>query len=170
MAKEYLDKTGLAYFWQKIKDYVDSHSGGGLSIDDIYPVGSIYMSANNVNPSTLFSGTTWTQIKGRFLLASDDTQIWGRDKYIVGDTGGEETHTLTTSEMPSHTHTFVAGGSSINIGTTTAETTAGFTSASSGGLWANTNKRRSAINSTGGGDAHNNMPPYMVVSIWQRTA
>ena len=38
----------------------------------IYPVGSIYMSTNSTNPSTLFGGT-WKQIKDRFLLACGDS-------------------------------------------------------------------------------------------------
>ena len=67
-------------------------------INTIYPVGSIYMSANATNPSTLFPGTTWTELQGRFLLGHSST-------YDLGDTGGEATHTLTSSEMPSHSHT-----------------------------------------------------------------
>ena len=54
------------------KDYVGSHGGGGLTIDDIYPIGSIYMSVNSTDPGTLFSGTSWTRIKDTFLLASGD--------------------------------------------------------------------------------------------------
>lgn len=74
---------------------------------DIYPVGSIYMSVNNVNPSTVFGGT-WEQIKDKFLLACGDT-------YNNGATGGSATHTpsgtvgnhtLTAAEIPSHTHTY----------------------------------------------------------------
>lgn len=140
-----------------------------LTIDDIYPIGSIYMSANDVDPSALFSGTIWEQIKERFLFGTGDSEGWGGTKlYPVGATGGETTHTLTESEMPSHTHTFATGGRALAIDTTTAETTSGFTSG--GGLWAGNNKRRSAINETGGGQSHNNMPPYLVVSIWKRTA
>ena len=64
--------------------------------ETIYPIGSIYMSVNNVNPSTVFGGT-WEQIKDKFLLACGDT-------YNNGATGGEATHTLTSDEMPSHNH------------------------------------------------------------------
>ena len=65
-------------------------------IDMIYPIGSTYISVNSVNPSFLFGGT-WEQLKDRFLLGSGDT-------YSAGTTGGKATHTLTTNEMPSHTH------------------------------------------------------------------
>ena len=65
-------------------------------LNKVYPVGSIYMSVNNSNPSTLFGGT-WEEIQGKFLL--------GRSTgHAAGTTGGEETHTLTSNEMPAHTH------------------------------------------------------------------
>ena len=50
------------------------NNGGSTKvlIDAIYPVGSIYMSVNNVNPSVLFGGT-WEQIKDTFLLSAGDT-------------------------------------------------------------------------------------------------
>jgi hypothetical protein len=67
------------------------------ALNIIYPVGSIYMSVNNVSPET-FMGGTWEQIKDTFLLSAGDT-------YTAGATGGEATHTLTVEEIPSHTHT-----------------------------------------------------------------
>ena len=66
-------------------------------IDLTYPVGSIYMSTRSESPEVLFPGTRWYTISGRFLFGSDDG-------YAVGTRGGEATHTLTESEMPSHTH------------------------------------------------------------------
>lgn len=74
-------------------------------IDMIYPVGSIYMSTVSISPSQLFGFGEWEQIKDTFLLAAGDN-------HALSSTGGEETHTLTTSEMPSHTHT----GSSDSAG------------------------------------------------------
>ena len=66
------------------------------AINQMYPVGSIYMSVNDTNPHDLFGGT-WEQIKDRFLLAAGDT-------YAAGRTGGEAQHKLTVDEMPSHNH------------------------------------------------------------------
>lgn len=79
---------------------VGGGSGGGLTFDDIYPVGSIYMSVGSTSPATLFGGT-WVQIEDTFLLASGAN-------YANGATGGEATHTLTASEsgLPAHTHGF----------------------------------------------------------------
>jgi hypothetical protein len=65
-----------------------------------YPVGSIYMSVNNIEPSTLFGGV-WEQISGRFLIGCG-----GQGGFNNGDTGGSWDHTITTNHLPSHTHYF----------------------------------------------------------------
>lgn len=129
---------------------------GSISFDDIYPVGSIYMSVNSTNPSNLFGGT-WTQLKDRFLLGAGST-------YTNGSTGGEASHTLTVNEMPSHSHpqyVTVSSGGSLSAN-------CDYDSYSSG------NARKSAQNvstgTTGGGNSHNNMPPYLVVYMWKRTS
>ena len=119
--------------------------------DLIYPVGSIYMSVNAVNPTTLFGGT-WVQIEDTFLLAAGSI-------YAAGSTGGEATHTLTVAEIPSHSHHVRTQGSE------TAQNALTYTSqknrlAGSGTL----------VQNTGGGQPHNNMPPYLAVHVWQRTA
>lgn len=79
-------------------------------VDMIYPVGSIYMSVNQVSPSSLFGGT-WVQIKDRFLLGVGDT--YGVSETTGGSTsvkytpvGSNEPCTLTTAQIPSHNHTF----------------------------------------------------------------
>lgn len=63
-----------------------------------WPVGSIYMSINNIEPSTLFGGV-WEQISGRFLIGCG-----GQGGFNNGDTGGSWDHTITTNHLPSHTH------------------------------------------------------------------
>ena len=87
--------------------FSDSDSGmplwnGVPLLNLFYPVGSIYWSSKNTNPSTLFGGT-WTQIKDKFILAAGDS-------YSNGATGGAATVTLTVSNMPSHTHSFTPSG------------------------------------------------------------
>ena len=62
----------------------------------LYPVGSVYISFNSTDPSTLFGGT-WTRLKDRFLLASGDA-------YAPNTTGGSATKTITTDNLPNHTH------------------------------------------------------------------
>lgn len=121
-------------------------------IEYLYPVGSIYMSANSTDPSTIFGGT-WTRIKDRFLLSAGDD-------YTAGDTGGEATHVLTTQEMPSHTHSQTVTYSSQSPTVNWALTWSGN----------NYNGNWQSTGSAGENKAHNNMPPYLVVYCWQRTA
>lgn len=118
-----------------------------------YPVGSIYMSVNNTDPGT-FIGGTWEQIEDVFLLAAGST-------YTAGSTGGEAEHTLIEDELPSHSHQLkynVVYRQSVSSGGGVRNFTA---SATEGTLDAE---------STGGGAAHNNMPPYLAVYVWKRTA
>jgi len=124
--------------------------GGGTSIDAVYPVGSIYMSVNSTDPGTLFSGTTWEQLKDRFLLGAGDT-------YTAGTTGGEATHTLTLQEIPSHNHSYTARSTSMDADGYSGDV-----------LWRGTTS--GTTGNAGGGQAHNNLPPYLVVYMWKRTA
>lgn len=91
-------------------------AGNGISISDrheisvdknmllnfCYPIGSLYWSSKNTNPSTLFGGT-WVQVKDKFVLAAGDT-------YNAGATGGSASVNLTTANLPSHSHTFTPKG------------------------------------------------------------
>lgn len=128
-------------------------------IDIIYPVGSIYMSLNSANPSTLFGGT-WEQVKGRFLVGAGT-------KYKAGSTGGEATHTLTANEMPEHAH-YMASGNSGGDSTWTPD--AGSYLVDSVTTDKTTYWAQIGMNNAGGSAAHNNMPPYLAVYIWKRTA
>ncbi len=135
-----------------------------LNFDLIYPVGSIYMSVNNTKPSVLFGGT-WEQIKDRFLLSAGDI-------YIGGSTGGEATHTLSKDEMPIHEHGFLdywgtTYDSSATQGTRNCVAINGDGSGLDSSSGANA---RTKTAEAGGGQAHNNMPPYLTVYMWQRIA
>lgn len=119
-----------------------------------YPVGSIYISVSPTNPGTLFGGTWTTFSNGRALVGwfSADTDFDTAEKY-----GGEKAHTLTVAEIP---------GSNVNIYT---GATGG--SLSGGALTYAGGRSGSAYGTISyGGGAHNNMPPYMVVYMWKRTA
>ena len=122
-------------------------------LDLVYPIGSIYLSTNSNSPST-FLGGTWERIQDKFLLASGST-------YSAGSTGGEATHTLTTSEMPKHKHGVGYVGSGAN----------GIYAGMPGTSKEPTNYNNELfINYAGGDQPHNNMPPYLAVYVWKRTA
>lgn len=73
-------------------------------INAIYPVGSIYINVNEINPSILFGGL-WERIKGKFLVGVDEDDSNYSSSNV---TGGEKTHTLTVAEMPSHIHALMS--------------------------------------------------------------
>lgn len=145
-----------------------------------HPVGSYYWSSENTNPATLFGGT-WVQVTDKFILAAGST-------YTAGDTGGSATVTLTKEQMPSHTHTFTGNAlgnhkHTIKMHNTEQEAsgygvsqTATFTNrvliTASSNFISTENASAgtpSGTNSdTGGGQAHNNMPPYEVAYCWKR--
>lgn len=78
---------------------------------DLFPIGAIYLTANNTNPGT-FLGGTWAQIaQGRTLIG---VGTLGSDTYTAGAEGGEARVTLTTTEMPSHNHGGMTGGQSAS--------------------------------------------------------
>lgn len=127
------------------------------------PIGSIYISVNSTNPSTYFGGT-WEQIKDRFLLACGSS-------YANGTTGGEATHKLTTSEMPSHGHDLVYGSKTSTSGLVVSYVGSGYNSLSlDNWSWVASGVRQNIYARNEGGDqAHNNMPPYLAVYVWKRT-
>lgn len=125
-------------------------------LDKIYPVGSIYMSSHNVSPES-FLGGTWLPIQDRFLISAGG-------KYSAGATGGESTHTLTIDEMPSHRH-------DENYGNVAWVDDNGAGSSVFGNLVTYNQTRTSKTNvtsSVGGGQPHNNIPPYYAVYMWER--
>ena len=132
----------------------------------IYPVGAIYMSASSTSPASLFGGT-WEQIQNRFLLAAGSS-------YEAGNTGGEATHKLTANEIPSHTHALRANtswGESETLGAWKQYVSSGILmDAGSSGTTITTSYYYDVPQHVGGGAAHNNMPPYLVVYMWKRTA
>ena len=141
--------------------------GGKTIFDLIYPVGSIYMSVNSTSPATLFGGT-WERIQDRFLLAAGST-------YAAGGMDGEATHTLKVEELPSHAHPTNDGNQYITMPATGASPARkhvkGDSSSSIYALCSADNPiYRKDAPSAGGGGAHNNMPPYLTVYVWKRTA
>lgn len=173
-----------------VKAYINNTLTAELDakFKDIYPVGSIYMSVNAANPGTLFGGT-WEQLKDRFLVAAGGS-------YAAAATGGAATVTLKTANLPAHTHTGTTNDGGLhdhggpynsNFYTTRGDRGAevdgveqgqAFSeSGNSGGLrregltaYGGTHSHTFTTNSAGGGQAFSNLPPYLAVYMWKRTA
>lgn len=150
----------------------------------IYPIGSVYMNVNDTSPATLFGGT-WVQLPDRFLLGAGTS-------YLAGSIGGEATHLLSETEIPWHYHPFSGytgtAGSHIHTGNTLelrqtnsynytndAARPIGSSYSYAGVTIVNPNGDHNhtfsgSTSGIGGSGAHNNMPPYLVVYMWKRTA
>jgi microcystin-dependent protein len=160
-----------------------------------YPIGSIYWTGkapdDGGDPNVLFGGT-WVQIKDKFIWAKGDTDT-------LNATGGAKTVTLSTAEMPSHSHGGITGvdspdhahaishghsGYFIRYTSSGGETTPSWGSGGGGTYAAGslgvydfngyssgaTARHQHGITAEGGGGAHENMPPYIVKYCWERTA
>ena len=150
-----LDESGWVYYRTPAELLADIGAATASAIlDKAYPVGSIYMSVNSINPKNFFGGT-WVQIKDRFLLAAGTT-------YKAGTTGGEATHTLTESEMPSHNHAVYFPNDAAADHSAPGNYPDGPSDSTYYAVGSYTS-------SAGGGAAHNNMPPYIAVYVWKRT-
>ena len=145
-----------------------------MFLNKVYPVGAVYISLTATNPHDLFGGT-WEQIQGRFLLACGNNTANTDNTYgslnanvinrTAGEQGGEAVHTLTTSEMPSHAHPIRYGSVGSSSSDTYASVRVPYNQAQ-----ARVGEDDQGMQSAGGGQAHNNMPPYLAVYMWRRTA
>lgn len=148
-----------------------------ITLNQVYPVGSIYLSVNSTNPATLFGGT-WEQLKDRFLLGCSST-------YSNGSTGGSATnshthsvttsgtvgsHTLTVNEIPSHTHDALVrwsegggGSAKISAGYEWGDAYAACPTTATGGSAGHSHGFSGSTVTSGGASNTNNMPPYLAV-------
>lgn len=154
-----------------------------------WPIGSVYIAVVGTSPATLLGFGTRSAIGSGKVLVGQDTNDTDFD--VLEETGGEKTHTLTTSEMPSHTHTqdshnhtqnshthtlstilrTATTGADTTYLTESSDTSSTKDSAKTTDATTATNQATTATNQNTGGDtAHNNMPPYLVVCMWKRTA
>lgn len=173
--------------------YQSKHTGAAIdaSVDTtqqilnmIYPVGSIYMSVNNVSPAT-FIGGTWTALTDRVLIGAGSS-------YTVNATGGATSHThtsaahthttaghtLTVNEIPSHTHGMTLNNYSDNNYTggfkweyvKSGYFKGGGTYILYEGGGASHSHGNTGSTTPGNTGSSSNLPPYLAVYMWKRTA
>ncbi len=165
---------------------MDTKITGGLTINNktifdlVYPVGSIYMSVSSTNPGSLFGGTWTAWGQGRVPVGVNTSGTFNS----VEKTGGSETHKLTVAQMPSHTHTqnshrhnygrpALFGGENDDDGSIFTPRYSGRTSSQYKGNsngWTEMSYTTATNQNTGGGEAHNNLQPYITCYMWKRTA
>lgn len=152
----------------------------------LWPVGSVFVSAVATDPAELLGFGVWTAFgAGRVLVGQDA----GQPEFdVLGETGGAKEVTLTAAQMPAHTHTQDAHNHTQNAHqhtqtvnsaatgglsgyTADTSTNTGVNSGYSTAAATATNNPATATNqSTGGDQPHQNLPPYVVVRFWVRTA
>ena len=191
----------------------------GPQIDQIYPVGSIYMSVNNIDPGTLFGGT-WEAIENTFLVAQGTNFTAGTSGGALnhshttntGTSGGPSNNTssgpstntsgstaLTVAQMPSHNHEMPVWMWAVSTGFNTGTYNISGSGNRTGNAIPYNDNRTSQpqyTSSTGSGSGHthtlsshthslqshthsqvsvgtssvSNLPPYLAVYMWKRTA
>ena len=126
----------------------------------LFPIGSIFISVTNTNPSSFLGGTWQSFGAGRTLVGVDTSQT---EFNTVQKTGGSKTHTLTIEQIPSHSH-------SINLPFYNYQQNGnGF----NGQVYKTSNVSQQnslKTNTSGNGNPHNNLQPYITVYFWRRTA
>lgn len=157
-------------------------------LDHVWPVGSVFVAVVATSPADLLGFGTWEAIgAGRVLVGQDAGDA---DFDVLEETGGAKTVTLTEAQIPAHTHVqnahthvqdphahtqrYHAATTGALSGPTTAPDTSSNTVTNYGVTTANataTNQNTTATNqNTGGGGAHPNVQPFLVVKFWKRTA
>lgn len=134
----------------------DSLSGFNITalLQAIYPVGSVFVSGQATMPAIVSGIGTWTALEGRVIVGKAAAGTFN----TVNATGGTETHTLTTAEMPSHNHNAIGNTATTPAGNSLQDKANG-----------NNTGNGYPTSSTGGGAAHNNLQPYKVKYMWERT-
>ena len=131
------------------------------NFNKIYPVGSIYMSVNSTNPSTLFGGT-WEQIEDRFLLACGTTYANGTMDGSADAVVVEHTHTPNNASS----EYFVTN---TNSGATNTRVTVPTTGSNYADVKTDASFHHRTLSTTGESATGKNMPPYLAVYVWVRT-
>lgn len=122
----------------------------------VFPIGATYITQDETNPVNILEFGTWERLKGKVTVGLDED---AEEFNQIGKEGGETKHTMTTREMPRHTH-----GMFINEGNDNAYRFSPASNKSNVSSTAN-------LSFTGNGEAFNIIQPYKVVGyMWIRTA
>ena len=175
---QFLNRTGT-------NTYINANSigfGSRSLLDLIYPVGSIYISVSSTDPGTIFGGTWEAFATGKTLVGVDAADT---DFNASGKEGGSKTVTLTTDQIPAHQHYFEQNIRGLATNVKLTQTTnqgspeKNVVKAETGATMSVPERSRWSENydggdfrttNTGGNEPHNNMPPYITVYMWKRTA
>lgn len=128
---EYGENSSINNIQNQLKELQEKYDKlADSQIDKIYPVGSIYITTSGISPDKLFPGTEWNEYsQGRVLVGYNGGSVAYN---TIGKTGGSATATLTTDNLPSHSHSFTPAGTITNGLTFTTASAGSHTHALSG--------------------------------------
>lgn len=153
---------------------VEDGIGGNINYNEIlnlvYPVGAIYMSVMNINPSTLFGGTWEAWATGRTVVGVDETQT---EFNAIEKMGGEKTHQLIQDELPNYKMNLLSGaGANYIVKAYAPEQTPVSGNAryyiKYPGVTGSNNGYDITVSSGGKNQPHNNLQPYITCYMWKR--
>lgn len=133
-------------------------------IDVVYPVGSIYMTTSDRDPSEIFGGTWVAWGSGRVPVGVDTSQS---EFNTIEKPGGEKHHLLTVDELANHAHNVIVFRGVGNVKGVSVS------SPGSAGAWSMDTpviEVDGAALHAGGDQPHNNLQPYITCYMWKRTA
>ena len=153
------------FTWNDIASQNFVNTRNFLTLDDVYPVGSIYFTASAVSPSTSIGGSWVRYAQGKCIFGVDDTDT----DFALETTGGVKEVVLTEAQMPSHTHSF---NDFVRKRKSNKDASSGT------GRYRVEDQmnaddfvtRANNTNITGGDQPHENLPPYIAIYIWKRTS
>lgn len=158
-------------------------SAVAAALQKVFPVGSFYTSESvSTNPGTTLGFGTWVAVEGKLLIGANGI-------FTAGATGGSQTHTIATGNLPPHTHDQGSLDTATG-GTHSHQVYRDFDGASGSARWTfhTSSGTGGGANTTGGTGDHdhvitgntgngpgsstaiNHMPPYHAAYIWRRTA
>ena len=167
---DYLDSLVLQMN-NKIQTVIDTQR---KNLELAFPIGSTYITQENINPSTILGFGTWERSKGKVFVGLDENDA---NFNTIGKTGGETTHTLTVAEMPYHNHSIAVAGTRLDSNGDTIFRAQTYNAIGGEGFWdiglarTGSGTHDANITNTGENQPHNNLQPYEVVGyMWIRRA
>ena len=152
------------FTWNDIASQNFVNTRNFLTLDDVYPVGSIYFTASAVSPSTSIGGTWIRYAEGKCLFGVDDADT----DFALETTGGVKEVVLTEAQMPVHTHGFFDNQRNFRTAWV------GFVPQGGNQQEHYISQNPDTTNPAGGFNGitqpFNNMPPYIAIYCWKRTS
>ncbi len=155
-----IDSSGILHEGEILKEFLNNFKKE--IYNEEHPIGSGFIDFTETDYSN-YLGLKWERtLLGVFPVGYKPNDS---DFGEIGKTGGEKTHIMTVAEMPSHEHNMYHSGRLVYWDSNLTQM--GKITTGSGSVQSTYDAKTA---NTGGGQPHNNIPPYEVVAYWKRVA